>query len=264
MLSVINPDIIEQPEEPIADDKTPLEQHWEDYSEPESLEQTAFRLTWLASCKLQREYELIEPDLRKVIGDVAVWTNASHCVDATDGAGAPDQNQVSCLQGTQPEENLVLRELEQASEQEKLFDSEESFSEPLPSAETDPQEPEHASCSVMVTEIKPIHEGNDPFSDDEEEENSDYEQDRGADNDDDEEPGYDSDWSSDGETYVSDSNRGGDELGTVELEEADIADSGAHAACKPDLKEAEMWEKYTNLGVARRAEQQPQIQMVYS
>ncbi|EXJ77953.1 hypothetical protein A1O3_09112 [Capronia epimyces CBS 606.96] len=269
MLSVTNPDpdpIQDYSETPIPEDNTLLSQPWppgegEVESEPETLEQTAFRLTWLASWKLQREYELIEPDLPKVIGHVSVWTNASHCVNTVDeSAAAATAEQTPSLEIAEPEEDTdtVLPESESESLLEKTQVQEQLFNPyAYPEDEAVPKPSARTPSSVVVTEIKldDREHAIDPFSDEEEESNYDSD-------DEDEDKDKDTDWSSDGETYCGshcgeEDDKPDQEHEQEEEQEQDIADCSQSAAPRLARNEKEMWERYTNLGPA--PESQPQV-----
>ncbi|KAL2444381.1 hypothetical protein ABEF95_016479 [Exophiala dermatitidis] len=145
MLSVTNPDIdlIDRPETPAhpapvttspegqqqQQQQQEPQQQWLggsglDFSfdpVPESVQQTAVRLTWLASWKLQQEYELIEPDLPKVIGHIAVWTNASHCVDCSTTDDGQVDGVVTAI------ESPGVENLEQQQQQEALPSAADGF-----------------------------------------------------------------------------------------------------------------------------------------
>ncbi|KAJ4522713.1 hypothetical protein HRR78_000200 [Exophiala dermatitidis] len=143
MLSVTNPDIdlIDRPEtpaHPASVTTTPEGQQQEPQQQwpggsgsgldfsfdpvPESLQQTAVRLTWLASWKLQQEYELIEPDLPKVIGHIAVWTSASHCVDSS---STTDDGQVDGVVTAIDSEELGPQQQQQQQQQQDVLPSTE-------------------------------------------------------------------------------------------------------------------------------------------
>ncbi|EXJ68159.1 uncharacterized protein A1O5_08774 [Cladophialophora psammophila CBS 110553] len=163
------------------------------------MDETAFKLLWLAQWKLQQESEHMEPKLTKMIGHLSVYQKAAQYMEEHDVSNltiwAPTQD----VDHGQVEDTIFGKE--------DRTDVLDEFSELLThdSAELSQQseEPSRTTSSVLVTEVEVDAEGErNPFSDDEEVSS------RGED---------DMDWSSDEET----------EFGSVSsFDEENDADSG--------------------------------------